>query len=496
MNWEFLIQNKESLLVSTDTRNLPAGCVFFALHGANFDGNKFAQQALEQGASLVVIDDPEVFSTLNPQLSYTSSASDRSSKGEIRTFNSQHSYTSSASDRSSKGEIRTLPSQLLLVEDTLLALQDLARAWRRHLGLPIIGVTGTNGKTTTKELLATVLSTKYNLHYTQGNLNNQIGVPLTLLSLTTAHELAIVEMGASHPGDIKELVDIAEPNYGLITNVGRAHLEGFGSFEGVQRTKQELYDYLVAHQGTIFRNTDNPYLAAMHSNAAREFRSLGVQEFRSTSEPLNRAASELSEPLNRAASELSEPLNSKASEPSEPLNSDFVAYTTGVMPDGTRLVGAYNAENISAALCVGEYFGVDREQGLAAIRQYVPTNNRSQAMTTERNRLIVDAYNANPTSMQAAISVFKGDTFILGAMRELGEYTHLEHQNVVNMLAERKADLVFLVGEEYRLTTSPYPIFDTVDQLHAYLEEHPLTDKHILLKGSRSTHIEQLLDIL
>jgi UDP-N-acetylmuramoyl-tripeptide--D-alanyl-D-alanine ligase len=166
------------------------------------------------------------------------------------------------------------------------------------------------------------------------------------------------------------------------------------------------------------------------------------------------------------------------------------------MPDGTRLIGAYNAENISAALCVGEYFGVDREQGLAAIRQYVPTNNRSQAMTTERNRLIVDAYNANPTSMQAAISVFKGDTFILGAMRELGEYTHLEHQNVVNMLAERKADLVFLVGEEYRLTTSPYPIFDTVDQLHAYLEEHPLTDKHILLKGSRSTHIEQLLDIL
>ena len=452
MNWEFLIQNKESLLVSTDTRNLPAGCVFFALHGANFDGNKFAQQALEQGASLVVVDDPEVFAA--------------------------HCPSPIANGR------------ILLVEDTLLALQDLARAWRRHLGLPIIGVTGTNGKTTTKELLATVLSTKYNLHYTQGNLNNQIGVPLTLLSLTTAHELAIVEMGASHPGDIKELVDIAEPNYGLITNVGRAHLEGFGSFEGVQRTKQELYDYLVAHQGTIFRNTDNPYLMRMHEKAVQEFRSSGV-----TSEQAQ-SASESSEPLNSKASEPSEHLNSKASEPSEPLNSDFVAYTTGVMPDGTRLIGAYNAENISAALCVGEYFGVDREQGLAAIRQYVPTNNRSQAMTTERNRLIVDAYNANPTSMQAAISVFKGDTFILGAMRELGEYTHLEHQNVVNMLAERKADLVFLVGEEYRLTTSPYPIFDTVDQLHAYLEEHPLTDKHILLKGSRSTHIEQLLDIL
>ena len=454
MNWEFLIQNKESLLVSTDTRNLPAGCVFFALHGANFDGNKFAQQALEQGASLVVIDDPEVFSTLNSQLS---------------TLHSQPSTLNS--------QLLTLNSQLFLVEDTLLALQDLARAWRRYLGLPIIGVTGTNGKTTTKELLATVLSTKYNLHYTQGNLNNQIGVPLTLLSLTTAHELAIVEMGASHPGDIKELVDIAEPNYGLITNVGRAHLEGFGSFEGVQRTKQELYDYLVAHQGTIFRNTDNPYLMRMHENA------------------LNSQLSTLNSQQNvlQAAGDLQ---HSDLQDQGSDLQRSDLHYTTGVMPDGTRLIGAYNAENISAALCVGEYFGVDREQGLAAIRQYVPTNNRSQAMTTERNRLIVDAYNANPTSMQAAISVFKGDTFILGAMRELGEYTHLEHQNVVNMLAERKADLVFLVGEEYRLTTSPYPIFDTVDQLHAYLEEHPLTDKHILLKGSRSTHIEQLLDIL
>ena len=424
MDWSSLIKNKDSLLVSTDTRNLPAGCVFFALHGANFDGNKFALQALEQGASLAVIDDPEVYSQLS-----------------------------------------TLNSQLLLVEDTLLSLQDLARAWRRELGLPIIGVTGTNGKTTTKELLAAVLSSKYNIHYTQGNLNNQIGVPLTLLQLTRAHEMAIVEMGASHPGDIKELVDIAEPNFGLITNVGRAHLEGFGSFEGVQRTKQELYDYLVAHQGTIFRNTDNPYLAAMHSKAAQEFRSSGV-----TSE--------------------------QAQSASEPLNSDFVAYTTGSMPSGTNLVGEYNAENVSAVLCVGEHFGVAREQGLEAIRHYVPTNNRSQQMQTANNRLVVDAYNANPTSMQAAISVFKGDTFILGAMRELGDYTHLEHQNVVNMLAERKADLVYLVGKEYRLTTSPYPIFDTVEELHVYLEQHPLRDRYILLKGSRSTMMETLLPIL
>ena len=396
MNWDFLIKNKDSLLVSTDTRNLPAGCVFFALHGANFDGNKFAQQALEQGAALAIIDNPEY----------------------------------------------ALPEGTLIVDNTLLALQDLACAWRRELGLPIIGITGTNGKTTTKELLATVLSTKYNLHYTQGNLNNQIGVPLTLLQITRAHEMAIVEMGASHPGDIKELVDVAEPNCGLITNVGRAHLEGFGSFEGVQQTKKELYDYLREHQGFIFRNMDNPYLAQMAGDL------------------------------------------------------QTVPYTTGTMPDGTNLVGTYNAENISAAICVGEYYGVPREQALEAIRQYVPTNNRSQNVQTANNQLIVDAYNANPTSMQAAINAFKGDTYILGAMRELGEYTHLEHQNVVNMLAERKADLVYLVGEEFHLTTSPYLIFDTVEQLHDYLQANPLTNRTILLKGSRSTKMEKLLDIL
>ena len=396
MNWEFLIQNKESLLVSTDTRNLPAGCVFFALHGERFDGNKFAKQALESGASLAVIDNPEY----------------------------------------------ALPQGTLLVEDTLLALQEFARAWRRELGLTIIGITGTNGKTTTKELLATVLSTRYNLHYTQGNLNNQIGVPLTLLQITRAHEMAIVEMGASHPGDIKELVDIAEPNCGLITNVGRAHLEGFGSFEGVQQTKKELYDYLRENQGFIFRNTDNPYLAQMAGDLKT------------------------------------------------------VAYTTGKMPNGTNLVGEYNAENVSAAMCVGEYFGISREQALEAIRQYVPTNNRSQKMQTGKNQLIVDAYNANPTSMQAAINAFKGDTYILGAMRELGEYSHLEHQNIVNMLAERKAEVVFLVGEEYMQTTSPYPVYENVEQLHKYFEEKPLKGKNILLKGSRSTKMEKLLDIL
>ena len=429
MNWDFLIKDKDSLCVSTDTRNLPAGCVFFALHGERFDGNKFAKQALESGASLAVV-------------------------------------TQSAVQNGSVAQSAVQSGSVLVVEDTLLALQDLARAWRRELGLPIIGITGTNGKTTTKELLATVLSTKYNLYYTQGNLNNQIGVPLTLLQITRAHELAIVEMGASHPGDIKELVDIAEPNYGLITNVGRAHLEGFGSFEGVQNTKRELYDYLVAHDGTIFRNADNPYLASMHDSALS---SLPISNSPQSGRPIAADAAS---------------------------NSRLVAYATGTMPSGTHLVGEYNAENVSAAICVGEYFGISREQALEAIRQYVPTNNRSQSMQTANNQLIVDAYNANPTSMQAAINAFKGDTYILGAMRELGEYSHLEHQNIVNMLAERKADTVFLVGEEYLQTTSPYPVFENVEQLHKHLEEQPLKGKNILLKGSRSTQMEKLLDIL
>lgn len=396
MDWSCLIRNKESLCVSTDTRNLPAGCVFFALHGATFDGNTFAAQALEQGASLAVIDNPEY----------------------------------------------AIEGKTILVPDTLLALQELAREWRRTLNIPIIAITGTNGKTTTKELTAAVLATRYKVHYTQGNLNNQIGVPLTLLQLTRAHEIAIIEMGASHPGDIKELVEIAEPTCGLITNVGRAHLQGFGSFEGVMRTKAELYDYLRQHDGFIFRNTDNPYLAQM-------------------------------------AGEL-----------------QTVAYTTGTMPEQSHLVGAYNAENVSAAICVGEYFGVSENDALTAVCAYEPSNKRSQRLQTARNTIIVDAYNANPTSMQAAINAFKGDTYILGEMRELGEYSHLEHQNIVNMLLERKADKVLLVGKEYKATTAPYPIYDDVQALCAALQAQPIQAAHILLKGSRGNKLEESLPYL
>lgn len=428
--------------MSTDTRNLPAGCVFFALCGANFDGNRFAAQALDKGASMAIVTNEEVYNQL------------------IKDYGEARAYLVPPSLRGSGG---------------VRALQSLALSWRRALGLPIIGITGTNGKTTTKELLAAVLSTKYNIYYTQGNLNNSIGVPLTLLSITRAHEMAIVEMGASHPGDIRELVNVAEPDYGLITNVGHAHLQGFGSFEGVQRTKRELYDYLLTHHGYIFRNTDNPYLTQMYEDAKRDAENATTAVQRATEDTKN------IEDLHPS------PL---WGEPERGL------YHTGTMPTGTHLVGSYNAENISAALCVGEYFGIPREQGLEAIRAYVPSNGRSQSMDTAHNHLIVDAYNANPTSMQAAINAFTGDTYILGAMRELGDYSHLEHQNIVNMLAERKADMVFLVGDEYRTTTSPYPVFTTIEDLCDYLKAHPLCNRHILLKGSHSNHMEKVLPYL
>ncbi len=442
MDWNFLIRNKDSLCVSTDTRNLPAGCVFFALCGDNFDGNRFAAQALDKGASMAIVTNEEVYNQLQ--------------KG----YDPQRSILLPPSLRGKGG---------------VLGLQSLALSWRRELALPIIGITGTNGKTTTKELLAAVLSTKYNICYTQGNLNNSIGVPLTLLSITRAHDMAIVEMGASHPGDIRELVNVAEPNYGLITNVGRGHLLGFGSFEGVQRTKRELYDYLLTHHGYIFRNTDNPYLTQMYADAQRDAANTPI------------TTQHNAEGINKVDTLHHSPLWGEQ---------ERGLYHTGTMPSGTHLVGSYNAENISAALCVGEYFGISREQGLEAVRAYVPSNGRSQSMDTAHNHLIVDAYNANPTSMQAAINAFTGDTYILGAMRELGDYTHLEHQNIVNMLAERKADMVFLVGDEYRTTTSPYPVFTTVDDLCSYLRQHPLRHRHILLKGSHSNHMETLLPYL
>ncbi len=404
MDWSFLIRNNTSLNVSTDTRNLPAGCVFFALHGETFDGNKFAADALQKGASRVVVDNADVANEI--------------------------------------GE------KAILVEDTLLALQELAREWRRYLNLPVIGITGTNGKTTTKELLASVLKTKYNLLYTQGNLNNSIGVPLTVLKMTKEHNLALIEMGASHPGDITELVNIAEPDCGLITNVGKAHLLGFGSFEGVKTTKRELYDFLAAHHGQVFLNADNEHLVEMWEKASAE------------------------KDLPAA-----------------------ILYHRGEMLQDTHLVGDYNSENIQAALCVGQYFGISREQGEATIRAYVPANNRSQRMETGKNIVIVDAYNANVTSMTAALGAFKGNTLILGDMLELGDYSQEEHQNIVNLIKEKGFEHVYLVGSEFQKTTCAYTKFANVDEIKIYLEAHPITQAHILLKGSHGIHLEKLIDL-
>lgn len=414
MNWDFIIQGKSAIQVTTDSRKISKGCIFVGLKGEHFDGNEYATQALEEGAAYAIIDNPKYFTG----------------------------------------------ARTILVNNSLKALQDLARAWRSTFDIPIIAITGTNGKTTTKELTATVLKTHYNLLYTQGNYNNSLGVPLTLLQLTREHQLAIIEMGASHPGDIRELVQIAHPTYGLITNVGRAHLAGFGSFEGVQRTKAELYEYLVKHKGTIFQNISNSYLVEMLKTCAPEYAHL-------------------------------------------------ITYTPGVMPQGTHLVGDYNAENIYAALTIGKTFGISDDEGLCAIREYIPTNNRSQAMKTANNTLVVDAYNANPTSMQAAITAFlssaaaatnespyKDLVFILGEMRELGEYSHLEHQNVVNRLLEQQIKEVYLVGNEYAQTSAPYPIYQDVDALYEYLNAHPLKGKHILVKGSRGNQLEKILTLL
>lgn len=415
MDWNFLIRNKQSISVSTDTRNLKAGCVFFALKGEHFNGNTFAHQALLQGAEYVVVDE---------QVDVPAD----------------------------------LQTRVVKVDNCLLALQDLARQWRRQWAKPILAITGTNGKTTTKELTAAVLSTKYHIHYTQGNLNNQVGVPLTLLQLNDSHEMAIVEMGASHPADIRELVEIAEPDMGLITNVGKAHLLGFGSFEGVKQTKAELYDYLSlrAEQGlktVVFRNLDNPHLADM----ARQHLSDKVLT---------------------------------------------IGYHNTPMLSHTHLEGNYNAENIEAALTIGQYMGIDTDIAKEAVRAYIPKNNRSEVMLTRHNRLIIDAYNANPTSMNAAISSFLTTyhndpcLFILGDMLELGEYSKLEHQNIVNMLAEQKQQHVMLVGNCFKQTNPPYPVFDTVEQLRDFVLSNPIEGYTILLKGSRGVKLEKIIDLL
>ena len=404
--------------VCTDTRTLQPGQLFVALKGENFDGNAFVGKALEAGAAYVVASIPF------------------------------------ADDR------------VITVPDTLEALQAMAAEHRRALGIPVIGLTGTNGKTTTKELIRAVLATKFNVCATQGNLNNDIGVPLSVLKFTKDTELGIIEMGASHPEDLKPLLEVSQPSCGLITNVGKAHLLGFGSFEGVKHAKGLLYDYLKAHGGKVFANVSDPVLTGM-------LKDRGI------------------EPEGYS-------LDSVKVLPASPENPCLRFEVEGVTVK-TRLVGAYNAANCLAAITVGRHFGVSLEEAVKAIEAYVPSNNRSQLEKTARNTLIVDAYNANPSSMAVALdnlALCEGPkAALLGDMRELGADSQAEHARIVSTLD--RFDKVFLVGEEFtKAAGSRYPCFAKSEDLAEYLKANPLEGYTVLVKGSRGIKMENVLPTL
>lgn len=434
--------------VSTDSRTLKGGELFFALRGENFDGNLYALKALEAGAAYAVVSDPAV---------------------------------AQGSPKDEEGNDR-----LILVGDTLKSLQELAR-WHRSVTfvdgkpLTVLALTGTNGKTTTKELIKTVLSVKYNVTATEGNLNNSIGVPLTLLKIDDSTEIAVVEMGASHPGDIKELASVALPNYGLITNVGKAHLLGFGSFEGVKRTKGELYDYIQRTADKVFINADNPHLCEM----AAERPDLQLIRYG----------------LDYCGAKV---LPSSSEQPFLCLSLPAEEITIE-----THLVGAYNADNVMAAITVGLQFGVTLPEAAKAISEYIPSNNRSQLTRTGSNTLIVDAYNANPTSMEAALANFsaieaKHKAVFLGNMLELGEDSLKEHEKVVSRVTGMGLDLAVLVGEEFSKAVESAgmqdnPViscFTTSKEAADCLKDNPLENHCILVKGSRGTRMETVVPFL
>lgn len=411
--------------LTTDSRHCPEGSMFLALKGETFNGNAFAAQSLAQGCRYAVVDELQYASPENPRI--------------------------------------------ILVDNCLETLQKLANYHRRRLGTRMIGVTGTNGKTTTKELIATVLGEKFKVLYTQGNFNNHIGVPLTLLRLKPEHEMAVIEMGANHPGEIKTLVHIAEPDYGIITNVGKAHLQGFGSFEGVIRTKGELYDFLREKgNATIFIQNENPYLnkIAAGLTCVRYGQTPGLD------------------------------VTGKVVACSPFLHFSWTA--EGISHDvQTHLIGAYNLDNALAAVAIGRYFGVEDTKICHALSSYVPQNNRSQLVHTASNTLIVDAYNANPTSMMAALENFRQmeaahKVAILGDMKELGEGSHEEHQKVVDFLKECGFERVMLVGPEFGGTASSFEHYKDVKEVEALLAAHPLQGCCILVKGSNSMKLSEL----
>ena len=421
--YDLFIHNPQ---ITTDSRNCPKGSIFFALKGDKFDGNQYAGKALASGCVYAVIDNPDYY----------------------------------------------IGERTILVDNVLKTLQQVAHHHRKVLGLPIIGITGTNGKTTTKELLAAVLSTKFNLLYTEGNFNNHIGVPLTLLRLTHDHEMAVIEMGASHPGDIKELVDIVHPNYGIITNVGRAHLEGFGSFEGVIRTKGELYDYIRRSKGKIFIKKENEYLQSIAKGIEQITYGNGDDAFAS----------------------------------GQVVSCDpFLVFNwkqQGKLHTvETHMIGSYNLDNVLAAVAVGRFFKIPAERISRAIAAYEPTNNRSQFKKTDNNELIIDAYNANPSSMKVALDNFitmpvQPKAIILGDMRELGPTSDELHAEVVEQIKKGQFDKVFLCGEHFSKVGKEFSPFATTEAMVEELRKQPLKGYHILIKGSHSMGLEKLADIL
>lgn len=404
--------------VTTDSRAISEGALFFALRGASFDGNRFAIDALRKGASVAVIDDATVRENAPEELI----------------------------------------ERLFVVEDTLRALQDLAREHREALGIPILSVAGSNGKTTTKELVSRVLAEKYEVYATRGNLNNHIGVPLTLLAMDHTTEFGVVEMGASACGEIALLASIAQPNYGILTNIGRSHLEGFGGVEGIRRGKGELFDFLNATGGRAFVPADDNVLSEM----AAERKNMAVEYF-------------------------------------------AFATSNGVEH---QLEGDYNLKNIAAAMSIGRYFDVDENRIRHAIATYTPTNNRSQRTVTDRNTLIVDCYNANPSSMRASLESFLSErselprVCILGDMLELGEWSAEEHRSIVELIAAADFERIWLVGKHFTeavatIANNPrVSCFASREQVAERLETDPIEGALVLVKGSHSIGLEKLIPLL
>lgn len=421
---------KKNFKISTDSRNIKKGVLFFALKGENFDGNKYANEALKKGARYCIIDNIDY----------------------------------------------KINNKCILVDDVLKTLQKLANFHLKEIGIKTIAITGSNGKTTTKEIVTTVLSQKYKVKSTQGNFNNHIGVPLTVLSFTKDLDFGIVEMGANHKGEIKELADIVNPDYGIITNIGTAHIEGFGSYKGILETKLELYQNLGKNEGTAFIHSTNSELMLKSSEM-----NLNSVIFGTGKNTLVEAEIISNTPFITLK-----------------LLSDNKKKETEIK---SNLIGDYNLENIMAGACIGAYFSVSEKQIKSAIESYVPKNMRSQFKETSKNKVILDAYNANPSSMKAAIQNLssidhKNKIVILGDMMELGEMAISEHQKIISLLGEKNYSKVFLVGQLFKNSKSMYTTFSNTDELIEYLKLNTLENNLILVKGSRKMKLEKIVTYL